>query len=213
MNDTEDLLILTLNQLNCLPSNESQKIQTISQIKNEDFAEIIVKVINKIIQIKNLEIDFPESASKEMNKKYVEAQKIVEFIKNLGLRGDLGINQILFPSQRDMQNLLEFTLEIITQNDTGADDFTQVITEADVGVVKRVSNSTSHYGDEITWYIVLSPSIIIFVSEVKFSSLIKLLILSVILFIFEFETKFILQILFNNSSTLHEFKHSFVSIF
>ena len=126
MNDTEDLLILTLNQLNCLPSNESQKIQTISQIKNEDFAEIIVKVINKIIQIKNLEIDFPESASKEMNKKYVEAQKIVEFIKNLGLRGDLGINQILFPSQRDMQNLLEFTLEIITQNDTGADDFTQV---------------------------------------------------------------------------------------
>ena len=126
MNDTEDLLILTLNQLNCLPSNESQKIQTISQIKNEDFAEIIIKVINKIIQIKNLEIDFPESASKEMNKKYVEAQKIVEFIKNLGLRGDLGINQILFPSQRDMQNLLEFTLEIITQNDTGADDFTQV---------------------------------------------------------------------------------------
>ena len=126
MNDTEDLLILTLNQLNCLPSNESQKIQTISQIKNEDFAEIIVKVINKIIQIKNLEIDFPESASKEMNKKYVEAQKIVEFIKNLGLRGDLGINQILFPSQRDMQNLLEFTLEIITQNDTGADEFTQV---------------------------------------------------------------------------------------
>ena len=126
MNDTEDLLILTLNQLNCLPSNESQKIQTISQIKNEDFAEIIIKVINKIIQIKNLEIDFPESASKEMNKKYVEAQKIVEFIKNLGLRGDLGINQILFPSQRDMQNLLEFTLEIITQNDTGADEFTQV---------------------------------------------------------------------------------------
>ena len=34
-----------------------------------------------------------------------------------------------------------------------ADDYTQVITEADVGVVKIVSNQTSHYGDEITWYI------------------------------------------------------------
>ena len=37
-----------------------------------------------------------------------------------------------------------------------ADDFTQVITEADVGVVKRVSNSTPYYGDEITWYIVVT---------------------------------------------------------
>ena len=146
MNDTEDLLILTLNQLNCLPSNESQKIQTISQIKNEDFAEIIIKVINKIIQIKNLEIDFPESASKEMNKKYVEAQKIVEFIKNLGLRGDLGINQILFPSQRDMQNLLEFTLEIITQNDTGADDFTQV-TEQNL-IKKKIGKILQNWKNE-----------------------------------------------------------------
>ena len=33
------------------------------------------------------------------------------------------------------------------------DDYTEVITEADVGVVKIVSNQTSHYGDEITWYI------------------------------------------------------------
>ena len=36
------------------------------------------------------------------------------------------------------------------------ENFTQVHTEADVGVVKRVSNSTSHYGDEITWYIVVT---------------------------------------------------------
>ena len=33
------------------------------------------------------------------------------------------------------------------------DDYTEVTTEADVGVVKKVSNQTSHYGDEITWYI------------------------------------------------------------
>ena len=147
MNDNEDLLILTLNQLNCLPSDEnSEKIKSVSQIKNEDFATIIVKVINKIIQIKNLEIDFPESASKEMNKKYVEAQKIVEFIKNLGLRGDLGINQILFPSQRDMQNLLEFTLEIITQNDTGADEFTQV-TEQNL-IKKKIGKILQNWKNE-----------------------------------------------------------------
>ena len=147
MNDNEDLLILTLNQLNCLPNDEnSEKIKSVSQIKNEDFATIIVKVINKIIQIKNIEIDFPENASKEMNKKYVEAQKIVEFIKNLGLRGDLGINQILFPSQRDMQNLLEFTLEIITQNDTGADDFTQV-TEQNL-IKKKIGKILQNWKNE-----------------------------------------------------------------
>jgi len=147
MNDNEDLLILTLNQLNCLPNDEnSEKIKSVSQIKNEDFATIIVKVINKIIQIKNIEIDFPENASKEMNKKYVEAQKIVDFIKNLGLRGDLGINQILFPSQRDMQNLLEFTLEIITQNDTGADDFTQV-TEQNL-IKKKIGKILQNWKNE-----------------------------------------------------------------
>jgi len=127
--ENEDLLVLTLKQLGCLPNDENDqnsKIETISQIKNEEFATIIIKVINKIIQIKNMEIDFPETASKEMNKRYVEAQKIVEFIKKLGLRGDLGINQILFPSQRDMRNLLEFTLEIVTQNDTGNEEFAQM---------------------------------------------------------------------------------------
>ncbi len=36
------------------------------------------------------------------------------------------------------------------------ENFTNVNTEADVGVVKRVSNSTPHYGDEITWYIVVT---------------------------------------------------------
>ena len=36
------------------------------------------------------------------------------------------------------------------------DDYTEVTTEADVGVVKRVSNSTPYYGDEITWYIVVT---------------------------------------------------------
>ena len=37
-----------------------------------------------------------------------------------------------------------------------ADDYTQVITEADVEIVKLVSNQTSHRGDEIVWTIVVT---------------------------------------------------------
>ena len=36
------------------------------------------------------------------------------------------------------------------------ENFTQVRTEADVGVVKLVSNQTSHYGDEITWTVIVT---------------------------------------------------------
>ena len=61
---------------------------------------------------------------------------------------------------------------------------------------------------------VFSPSIIIFVSdEVMFSSLIIFLISSVISLKFElFVIILILHFLFNKSSELHDFKHSFVYI-
>lgn len=36
------------------------------------------------------------------------------------------------------------------------DDYTQVRTEADVGVIKIVSNKTSHYGDTVIWTIVVT---------------------------------------------------------
>ena len=37
-----------------------------------------------------------------------------------------------------------------------AENFTEIITQADVGIVKRVSNQTSHYGDEIVWTVIVT---------------------------------------------------------
>ena len=127
MAETEDLLILTLNQLGILKPEE--KISSISQIKDDQFRNILIKVINKIIQIKNMEVEFPETASMEMNKRFQEAQKSVEILKNLGFRGELGMNNILHPEKRDKERLLEFTLEIISSEEVGAHEITQGISE------------------------------------------------------------------------------------
>ena len=133
MNESEKLLVMTLDQLGCLPKDK--QIEALSQIQHEDFGYIIIKVCRNIMQIKNIEMIFPETLSKEMNKRYQECQKVVEFIKNLGYKSDLNINNILFPSMREMQRLLEFTLEIITSVDTGA-EFAQGITEKNYTQIK-----------------------------------------------------------------------------
>ena len=41
-------------------------------------------------------------------------------------------------------------------NNNYAENFTQVRTEADVGIVKLVSNQISHYGDDIVWTVVVT---------------------------------------------------------
>ena len=136
--DDSDLLILTLNQLGCLPEQEdpSKKISSIAEIQDQDFRIIIHRIINKIIQIKQMDVSFPEKPSLDMSRKYQEAQKIAEFIKNLGYRGDLGMNSILHPSQRDKQRIIEFTLEIITSNDADQGDNIQGITEKNMSKIK-----------------------------------------------------------------------------
>ena len=136
--DDSDLLILTLNQLGCLPEpvDPNQKINSISEIQDNDFRIIIHRIINKIIQIKGMDVSFPENPSIDMSRKYQEAQKIVEFIKSLGYRGDLGMNSILHPSQRDKQRIIEFTLEIITSNDVGEGENIQGITEKNMSKIK-----------------------------------------------------------------------------
>ena len=136
--DDSDLLILTLNQLGCLPEpvDPNQKINSISEIQDNDFRIIIHRIINKIIQIKGMDVSFPENPSIDMTRKYQEAQKIAEFIKSLGYRGDLGMNSILHPSQRDKQRIIEFTLEIITSNDVGEGENIQGITEKNMSKIK-----------------------------------------------------------------------------
>ena len=77
--ESEDLLILTLNQLGILKADDpSSKISSVSQIKEDQFRDVLIKVINKIIQIKNMDVQFPERASMEMNKRFQEAQKCEE---------------------------------------------------------------------------------------------------------------------------------------
>ena len=136
--DDSDLLILTLNQLGCLPEpvDPNQKINSIAEIQDNDFRIIIHRIINKIIQIKGMDVSFPENPSIDMTRKYQEAQKIAEFIKSLGYRGDLGMNSILHPSQRDKQRIIEFTLEIITSNDVGEGENIQGITEKNMSKIK-----------------------------------------------------------------------------
>ena len=136
--DDSDLLVLTLNQLGCLPEpvDPNQKINSIAEIQDNDFRIIIHRIINKIIQIKGMDVSFPENPSIDMTRKYQEAQKIAEFIKSLGYRGDLGMNSILHPSQRDKQRIIEFTLEIITSNDVGEGENIQGITEKNMSKIK-----------------------------------------------------------------------------
>ena len=136
--DDSDLLVLTLNQLGCLPepADPNQKINSIAEIQDNDFRIIIHRIINKIIQIKGMDVSFPENPSIDMTRKYQEAQKIAEFIKSLGYRGDLGMNSILHPSQRDKQRIIEFTLEIITSNDVGESENIQGITEKNMSKIK-----------------------------------------------------------------------------
>ena len=126
---TEDLMVLTLTQLGFLKTEEKSKINSVSQIDDETFRIILYKVINKIIQIKNLEVTFPEMPSREMNKRFAEAQKSVEIFKSLGYRGDIRMNSILHPEKRDKERLLEFTLEIISSEDVGGHEIAQGMTE------------------------------------------------------------------------------------
>lgn len=127
-------MVIVLYLLNSLPQDE--KITALSQIKNEEFGKIIIKVCRKIIEQKNIDMQFPLTLSPEMNRRYQEAQKVVEFLKHQGFKSDVNINNILFPSRRDMQRLFEFTLELITSSDTGANEFTQGMNERNFGKVK-----------------------------------------------------------------------------
>ena len=135
--ESEDMMILTLTQLGLLKNDDpSNPIKSVSQLKDDLFNEILYKVLNKIIQIKNLDVSFPEYPSKEINKRYAEAQKSVEIFKSLGFRGDIKINSFLHPGKRDKERLLEFTLEIISSEEIGANEIAQGMTEKNLVKMK-----------------------------------------------------------------------------
>ncbi len=155
--ESEDLLILTLNQLGILKPEDN--VQSVGQIKDDQFRNILIKVINKIIQVKNMDVQFPEAASMEMNKRFQEAQKSVEILKSLGFRGDLGMNNILHPEKRDKERLLEFTLEIISSEEVGAHEITQGMTEKNL-VKMKIEKSLIEWQKDIWLIPELNPAAI-----------------------------------------------------
>ena len=155
--EQDDLLILTLNQLGILKPEE--KVSSVSQIKDDQFRNVLIKVINKIIQIKNMDVEFPEKASMEMNKRFQEAQKSVEILKSLGFRGELGMNNILHPEKRDKERLLEFTLEIISSEEVGAHEITQGISEKNF-VKMKIEKSLIEWQKDIWIIPELNPAAI-----------------------------------------------------
>ena len=156
--ESEDLLILTLNQLGFLKSDDfTGKISSVSQIKDDHFRDILYQVINKIIQIKNMDVQFPERPSMEMNKRFQEAQKTVEILKTLGYRGDIGMNNILHPEKRDKERILEFTLEIISSEEVGAHEITQGITEKNL-VKMKIEKSLIEWQKDIWLIPELNPA-------------------------------------------------------
>ena len=135
--NADDLIILTLTQLGFLKNDDQKnKISSISQLSEDLFREILYKVINKIIQAKNLDVTFPEKPSYEMNKRFQEAQKSVEILKSLGYRGDIKMNSILHPEKRDKERILEFTLEIISSEEVGAHEIAEGMTEKNMVKMK-----------------------------------------------------------------------------
>lgn len=135
--NADDLIILTLTQLGFLKNDDQKnKISSIGQLSEDLFREILYKVINKIIQAKNLEVTFPEKPSYEMNKRFQEAQKSVEILKSLGYRGDIKMNSILHPEKRDKERILEFTLEIISSEEVGAHEIAEGMTEKNMVKMK-----------------------------------------------------------------------------
>ena len=115
------------------------------QITNDDFFEILLKLCKKIINIKGLETVLPDTISKDLNVKYKDSQKIVDFLKQIGFKQDININNILFPSIRDMARILEFAVEFVTNIDNigGMIDYGQNFNEKNLAKIKLVKQLNS----------------------------------------------------------------------
>lgn len=86
--------------------------------------------------LRNINMSLPEVLSKDLNNKYKECQKIVDFLKQIGLKFDLNLNNILYPSQKDMQKIFEFTIDYITNADNGTLELGQNISEKNYSKIK-----------------------------------------------------------------------------
>jgi hypothetical protein len=93
----------------------------------------------------------PEILARDLNSKYKECQKLVDFLKHLGFKGDINLNNILFPSTRDMLRIFEFTLELVTNYDGAALEFEQNFSDKNFMKIK-IAKQIHNWGKE-TWII------------------------------------------------------------
>ena len=127
------------------------EIRSLIQISNEEFAKILLILCKKITANKGIDISLPESLSTNLSSKYGECQKLVEFLKHLGYKSDINLNNILFPSTRDMQKIFEFTMEYTTNIDNAALDYDQNFSDKNYLRLK-ISKQLGNWSKE-TWII------------------------------------------------------------
>jgi hypothetical protein len=145
MNESENLLIISLSQMGVVNS----EVKSLMGITNEEFSRILLKLCQKIVNLKGMNIILPENINRDLNMKYKECQKLVDFMKQIGFKQDLNINNVLFPSIRDMQRLFEYLLEYITNIDTGLHEYGQNFSEKNVAKLK-LARQLSNWTKE-TW--------------------------------------------------------------
>jgi hypothetical protein len=138
MNESENLLIISLSQMGVL----NPEIKSLMGITNDEFSKILLKLCVKILNIKNMNLFLPEHINRDLNMKYKDCQKLVDFMKQIGFKQDLNINNVLFPSIRDMQRIFEYLLEYITNNDSGLQEFGQNFSEKNIAKLKLAKQLT-----------------------------------------------------------------------
>ena len=127
----DNLILVALKEYKFISSS----ISSMHQIKQEEFSNAIISLIHRIGLNKGIEIKgVPNVLSKDINQKYKECHKIVELIKELGFKSSFNLNNILFPTQKDMSNLFEFLVELLSKEENVE---TEEMTEKKLTKIKR----------------------------------------------------------------------------
>lgn len=112
--DSDNLLLVALKQLGLV----SKDLNSVNQFKNNDFLNVVLKTSNKVILSKGIEnFQLPESLSSDSNSKFKECRKIVEFLKSIGFKTQININNLLYPTVKEINLILEFLVELISKED------------------------------------------------------------------------------------------------
>lgn len=112
--DSDNLLIVALKQLDAIP----KEVVYMNQLTDDLFINSVISISNKVSIAKGFQnFKLPQSISKDTNTKYRECQKLVEFIKSTGYKQPINLNNLLFPSGKEINNILEYLVELLSKED------------------------------------------------------------------------------------------------